>query len=114
MGCSPPARELLTLSGHNGEVTGVAFSPDGRAWPQPARTRAVQLYALNIQDLMTLARTRVSRSLTSKECQKYLHQEQCPPHAIMSLAQIVMSSTECIEALRAILGPVRRQARDLV
>ena len=27
---------------------------------------------------MTLAESRVTRSLTDEECQKYLHMEQCP------------------------------------
>jgi hypothetical protein len=38
-----------------------------------------QAYALRLEDLMALARTRVPRSLTDEECQQYLHVEQCPP-----------------------------------
>jgi len=38
----------------------------------------VRVYVLPIEDLMALAKSRVTRSLTPQECQKYLHVEQCP------------------------------------
>ncbi|MBI4771839.1 MAG: hypothetical protein HY784_15855 [Chloroflexi bacterium] len=33
---------------------------------------------LRIEDLVALAQSRVTRSLTAEECQKYLHTEPCP------------------------------------
>ena len=72
-------RELLTLTGHNGEVYGLAFSPDGERLATASRDGTVRVYALNIADLMALARQRLTRSWRPEECQKYLHQEQCPP-----------------------------------
>jgi hypothetical protein len=35
----------------------------------------VEIYALDIEDLVVLAQTRVSRSLTAEERKKYLHEE---------------------------------------
>jgi WD40 repeat protein len=70
--------ELLTLS-HTREVQSIAFSPDGRRLATASADRAVRVYVLNIEDLIALARTRVTRSLTLEECRKYLHVEQCPP-----------------------------------
>lgn len=63
---------LLTLSGHTDSVSGIAFSPDGRRLNTSSADRTVRVYASSIEDLMTLARTRVSRGLTQAECRKYL------------------------------------------
>ena len=71
-------REVHTLAGHTDNVYGVAFSPDGTHLATASTDKTVRLYAMNIEDLLALARTRVTRSLTDKECQKYLH-DQCPP-----------------------------------
>ena len=82
-------REVLTLSGHTDEVMGVAFSPDGTRLATASYDRTVRVYALNIENLMALVRRRITRSLTSQECQKYLHEEQrCPP-AVAALNQVV-------------------------
>jgi len=36
------------------------------------------VHVLPIEELIALARSRVTRSLTTNECQRYLHIEQCP------------------------------------
>ncbi len=38
----------------------------------------IGVYALRIDDLVALAQSRVAHSLTTEECQKYLHMEACP------------------------------------
>jgi len=38
----------------------------------------MNVYLLRIEDLFALAKSRVTRSLTTEECQQYLHVEQCP------------------------------------
>jgi hypothetical protein len=37
-----------------------------------------QFFALDVEELIALARTRVTRGLTEAECQQYLHVEACP------------------------------------
>jgi WD40 repeat protein len=38
----------------------------------------IQVVALTMDELVQIARSRLTRSLTMEECQKYLHVEQCP------------------------------------
>ena len=82
--------ELLNISTHPIGVGRVAFSqecvspPDGG--PERCGTRlitansdnTVRVYLLSIEELMALARSRVTRGLTDEECQQYLHVETCP------------------------------------
>jgi WD40 repeat protein len=57
----------------------VAWSPDGTRLATASRDRTARVWALNLNDLLTIAKSRVTRTLTTDECQKYLHVEQCPP-----------------------------------
>jgi WD40 repeat protein/transcriptional regulator with XRE-family HTH domain/energy-coupling factor transporter ATP-binding protein EcfA2 len=70
--------EQFALIGHTGQVTGVAFSPDGARLATSSRDGTVRVYALRPDDLIQIAKTRVTRSLTIEECQKYLHMDACP------------------------------------
>lgn len=71
--------ELLTLRGHTSGVTGVAFYPDGKRLATSSLDGSVRIYALDIGELVSLARQRLTRSLTTEECQQYLHTPTCPP-----------------------------------
>jgi WD40 repeat protein len=71
-------QELLTLLGHTGGVHGVAFSPDGTHLATAGGDGLVRTYLLRIEDLVTLAKSRLTRTWTTAECQKYLHVEACP------------------------------------
>jgi WD40 repeat protein len=70
-------KELLTLSGSE-MVFSVAWSPDGKQLAVASRDGVVQVYAMDIHDLMDLARERVTTHPSSENCQKYLH-SACPP-----------------------------------
>jgi WD40 repeat protein len=72
-------RELLTLRGHADRVDGVAFSPDGRHLATSSEDGTVQIYALNIHELLDLARSHVTRNFTTDECKRYFQSETCPP-----------------------------------
>ncbi len=71
--------ELLTLTGHTGAVIGVAFSPDGTRLITAGTDSTFRIYALQIDELVGITLSRLTRSLTMEECQKYLHLHQCPP-----------------------------------
>ncbi len=68
----------LTLSAGPDALTDVAFSPDGTRLATGGFEGRVRVYVLPIEDLIALARERVTRGLTDEECQKYLHVDECP------------------------------------
>lgn len=70
-------KELLTLSGHGDDVESVAWSPDGTRLATRSEDHTVQVYAIDIYDLMNVARERVTAQPSSENCQKYLH-SACP------------------------------------
>jgi WD40 repeat protein len=72
-------RELLTLTGHTAAINGLDFSPEGRRLATASADQTVRVHALIPTDLIALARTRVTRALTTEECRKYLHVRNCPP-----------------------------------
>lgn len=71
-------RELLALTGHELTVFGVSFSPDGRHLATASADGTTTVHLLDVDELVELARSRVTRSLTQDECRQYLHVERCP------------------------------------
>ena len=72
-------QELLTLRGHDSKVLSVAWSPDGKRLASSGEDGIVQIYAMDIHDLLNLARSRVTRDLTPDECLRYFQSKSCPP-----------------------------------
>ncbi|MCP4416732.1 MAG: protein kinase, partial [Chloroflexi bacterium] len=69
---------LFTLPGHTRVVLDIEFSPDGTRLVSASADGTVRIFVLPIEELMTLARSRLTRSLTESECQRYLPTEVCP------------------------------------
>lgn len=68
-------KELLSLEG--------VFSPNDSAFTHDGKRlvvggKGIQVMALTIDEVVQIARSRLTRSLTAEECQKYLHVERCP------------------------------------
>jgi WD40 repeat protein len=72
------AQELLTLPGFSDSVWSLAFSPKGKYLAAAYSNGTVQIYAMDINDLLKLARSRVTRDLTPEECQRYFQSKTCP------------------------------------
>jgi WD40 repeat protein/transcriptional regulator with XRE-family HTH domain len=70
--------EPLTLYGNTGAVYRIAFSPDGTRLVSAGRNPIARVYVLQMDDLVAIAQSQVTRSLTTEECQKYLHDVVCP------------------------------------
>ena len=59
----------------------MAWSPDGRRLAIAGLEATVQVYDLEIHDLLKLARNRITRdpaNLTSEECMRYFQSKTCP------------------------------------
>lgn len=72
-------KEILTLRGHLGSVLGVAFSPDSKRLAAASDDGTAQIYAIDLGDLLNLARSRVTRSFATEECQRYFQSGTRPP-----------------------------------
>jgi WD40 repeat protein len=68
----------LVLRGSGCAVEGVAFSPDGMKLASTSWCDGVRIWALDIDDLLEIARREAGRSLTDEECRQYLHVDRCP------------------------------------
>jgi WD40 repeat protein/DNA-binding SARP family transcriptional activator len=69
--------EQLTLLSHDNVVYGVDFSPDGRLLATASPDGTAALHLLPIDELVEVARERVTRGITDDECSQYLHVERC-------------------------------------
>jgi WD40 repeat protein len=73
-------RELINLPG----ASSVQFTPDGtrliigRQQGTVLAHESVGIYLMRLEDLVALAKSRLTRSLTLDECKQYLHMEHCP------------------------------------
>ena len=54
------------------------LSPDGLHLATASYDGTDRIYVLRLEELIALAESRVTRSLTPEECRMYLHLEQCP------------------------------------
>jgi WD40 repeat protein len=71
--------QLLQLSGHRYLVTGIGFSRDGTRLVSASPDGVVRVWALDLDDLIRLAKRELTRELSDDECRQYLHlQDGCP------------------------------------
>ena len=70
--------ELFSLYGNTSNVFGVSFSPDGKYLATAGADGSIRTYALQMDELISLAKARLTRTLTNEECQKFLHVATCP------------------------------------
>jgi WD40 repeat protein len=70
--------EVLTLTSHAAGVLDVSFSPDGKRLVTSSLDGTARVYTMDLEELVAIARARLTRTLTEEECQQYLHLDSCP------------------------------------
>jgi YD repeat-containing protein len=65
--------EELVLRGHRFLVSSVAFGPDGRRLVSAGPDGVVRVWTLDLDELIDIAKDKVTRELTDDECRQYLH-----------------------------------------
>jgi WD40 repeat protein len=78
MGSGRSEQPLTLYNPNAATVTSVAFSPDGKRLAASSNDGTVHIYALPLDDILAIAKSRVTRALMTDECRKYLHVETCP------------------------------------
>jgi len=61
----------LTLTGHDGNVNSAAYSPDGQRIVTAGADRIVQIHTTDMDELLQIAESRVTRQLTAEEKERY-------------------------------------------
>lgn len=67
----------VLLVGHDGQAKRVTFSPDGSRLASSQGDQVVRVWALDVDDLLGLARAEVTRALSEAECREFLPLEGC-------------------------------------
>jgi WD40 repeat protein len=70
-------KNLLILPVDSGGAGSVSFNPDGKRLAVGGRS-GVYVFVLPVDDVVALAKSRLTRTLTPEECQQYLHVATCP------------------------------------
>jgi len=69
---------LLNLKLHTNIATSMDFSPDNKYVVTGGFDNTARVFTLDLDELIAMAESRVTRPLTDSECQQYLHLSVCP------------------------------------
>ena len=64
-------QELLTLKSHDGSVISAVYSPDGKRIAAAGSDGIFQIYTTDMEELLQIAKSRVTRQLTAEEKERY-------------------------------------------
>jgi WD40 repeat protein len=73
----PSGDSFLRLPDQDAAITDLAFSSDGTHLYAAGEDGTIRLFILDIDELIELAQSNVTRSFTTEECQQYLYTETC-------------------------------------
>jgi WD40 repeat protein/serine/threonine protein kinase len=70
--------EVIALPSNGGIIHGASISPDGTKFVTLDISGLLKVQVLELDAIVDIARTRLTRALTSEECVTYLHMDECP------------------------------------
>ncbi len=70
-------REELVLAGQQGAIMALALAPDGKRLASSSMDGTVQIHAVDTEELMRVATSRLRRDLTPDECERFVV-KPCP------------------------------------
>ena len=97
-------REIMILRGHTAPVVSAAFSRDGKYVVTAGADGTAHVYLVHIEDLISLARSRVTRNLKCEERQLYLHE---PPLPNANFYTNIDSDSDATANTKAITCPIQ-------
>jgi WD40 repeat protein len=65
------------LHGHESAISALDFSADGARLASGGQDGLARVWALDVDDLLAVARRKLTRTLTEAECREYLHVGRC-------------------------------------
>src|SRR5688572_18290551 len=71
-------QEIQTFYGDSAGFWTVTYTPDGTRLVAATDKGTIRTYLLNVDELIALARSGLTRNFTELECQKFLHMAECP------------------------------------
>ena len=78
LGDPDTGEQQLVLRGNQSSIGSLSFSPDGTRLASVGTDGILRLWVLDLDELIEIARSRVTRSLDDDECRQWLHLEACP------------------------------------
>ena len=71
-------QEIQTFYGDSAGFWTVTYTPDGTRLVAATDKGTIRTYLLNLDELIALARSGITRTFIELECQKFLHMAECP------------------------------------
>jgi basic membrane protein A len=89
-------QEQMRLLGNVGNIHSIAFTPANGGAQLVIGGDGISLYLLRLEELIALARSRLTRSLTADECRRYLRGDEavCASLAQTDIAAVQLSSAK--------------------
>ncbi len=78
LGDPDTGEQQLVLRGSQSSIGHISFSPDGSRLASMGADGVLRLWVLGLDELIEIARGKLTRSLDDDECRQWLHLEACP------------------------------------